>query len=107
MVDRWMNQTDAVIPDIPVYSLNGQLNVGVVSDIGLPFTVKIGSAWKGLDVELSMRYAQWLGKKLVWTDIPFGSLLPLLVSGKINMISASMMIREERKKQIDFSDPYY
>ena len=107
MVDRWMNQTDAVIPDIPSQNLNGQLNVGVVSDIGLPFTSKIGEVWKGFDLELSMRYAAWLGKKLVLTDIPFGSLLPSLVSGKIDVISASMMITEERKKQIDFSDPYY
>ncbi len=107
MVDRWMNQTDAVIPDVPSQSLNGQLNVGVVSDIGLPFTSKIGQIWKGFDVELSMRYAAWLGKKLVLTDIPFGSLLPSLVSGKIDVISASMMITEERKKQIDFSDPYF
>ena len=39
--------------------------------------------------------------------MPFGSLLPSLVSGKIDVITSSLMITEERKKQIDFSDPYF
>ena len=107
MVDRWMNQRDAALPQIPLPKLQGRLNVGVVSDIGLPFTVKSGEIWKGFDVELSARFAASLGNQLVLTDIPFGSLLPSLVSGKIDLISASMMITPERKKQIDFSDPYY
>ena len=107
MVERWMNLPDGVIPEIPNQNSNGNLNVGIVSDGGLPFAAKTGDIWKGFDLELSQRYAASLGKKLVFTDIPFGSLLPSLVSGKIDLIAASMMITEERKKQIDFSDPYY
>ncbi|MDD4190657.1 MAG: ABC transporter permease subunit, partial [Mangrovibacterium sp.] len=48
-----------------------------------------------------------LGQNVVFIDIPFGSLLPSLVAGKIDIITESMMITEERQKQIDFSDPYF
>jgi polar amino acid transport system substrate-binding protein len=107
MVDRWMKQDDAEIPVIPAGNPDGNFNIGIVSDIGLPFAVKSGGKWKGFDAELSMRFAASLGKNAVMTDLPFGSLLPSLVSGKIDIITASMMITAERKKQIDFTDPYY
>jgi polar amino acid transport system substrate-binding protein len=107
MIDRWMNHLDADMPKIPVTGLNGILNIGIVSDLGLPFELKVNDTWKGFDVELSSRFAASLGKNAVFVDMPFGSLLPALVSGKIDIITASMMITEERAKQIDFSDPYF
>lgn len=39
--------------------------------------------------------------------MPFGSLIASITTNKIDMITASMMITEEREKQIDFSDPYF
>lgn len=107
MVKRWMEDTDAAMPDIPFTNATGTLNVGIVSDLGLPFELKVDNQWKGFDVELSSRFAAKLGKNVIFTDIPFGSLLPSLVAGKIDIITASMMITEERQKQIDFSDPYF
>lgn len=107
MVNRWMEQVDAEMPEIPVTGAGGILNVGIVSDLGLPFELRVNDQWKGFDVELAGRFAASLDKKAVFTDIPFGSLLPSLVAGKIDIITASMMITDERKKQIDFSDPYY
>lgn len=107
MVDRWMKQTDSEMPKIPAANLQGNLNVGIVSDLGLPFELKVQDKWKGFDVELATRFAVSLGRNAVFIDIPFGSLLPSLVAGKIDIITASMMITEERQKQIDFSDPYF
>ncbi len=107
MASRWMEQMDAEMPEIPLTAGSGILNVGIVSDLGLPFELKVNDQWKGFDVELSSRFAASLGKKAVFIDIPFGSLLPSLVAGKIDIITASMMITDERKKQIDFSDPYF
>jgi len=107
MVNRWMEQMDAEMPEIPFTNASGILNVGIVSDLGLPFELKVNDQWKGFDVELSSRFAASLGKNVVFIDIPFGSLLPSLVAGKIDIITASMMITDERKKQIDFSDPYF
>jgi polar amino acid transport system substrate-binding protein len=107
MENRWMNLDNQSLPDIPLNGQNGVLRVGVVSDIGLPFCSRNDQEWKGFDPELSARFASSLGMTLEYTDLPFGSLIPSLASGKIDIITATMMITEERKKQIDFSDPYY
>ncbi len=68
---------------------------------------KTNHQWAGIDIELSMRFGAWLGRGIEFVDLPFGSLLPSLVSGKIDLIAASMMITPERSQQIDFSDPYF
>jgi polar amino acid transport system substrate-binding protein len=104
---RWTNQADAKMPEFTFPTNAEAFRIGIVSDIGLPFAVKSNNEWKGFDAELSMRFASFLGKKPVMIDMPFGSLLPSMVSGKIDIITASMMVTEEREKSIDFSDPYY
>lgn len=107
MEQRWMEDTASEMPVITVSNPSGVLKAGIVSDLGIPFTTRKEGAYIGFDIELNHRFAAFLGKEIEWVDMPFGSLLPSLVSGKIDVITASMMITEERSKQIDFSDPYY
>jgi len=112
MVNRWHENMGSEMPVIDnPYTLEagdqGVIRIGTVSDIGLPIVAKSDGEWKGFDIEVGSRFAAWLGKKPEWIDMPFGSLLPSLVSGKIDMITSSLMITEEREKQIDFSDPYF
>ncbi len=107
MVKRWISDTGAIMPEIPYPQSTGVLRVGVVSDIGPPMSAKTNDQWSGLDIELSLRFGSWLGRRVELVDLPFGSLIPSLVSGKIDMIAASMMITQERSKQVDFSDPYF
>ncbi len=107
MVKRWHDDLNSEMPPIAFPVTDETIQFGVVSDIGLPFATKNGDNWKGFDIELASRFAAWMGKKPVWIDMPFGSLLPAMVSGKIDVITASMMITAERSKQIDFSNPYY
>ena len=106
IMNRWIGQTDALMPDIIQSGENGQLRVGVVSDIGLPFTAMSRDQFIGLDIEIANRFAAHIGKRVVFVNLPFSSLLPSLSSGRIDMIAASMMVTEERARQIDFSDPY-
>ena len=107
MVKRWHESMGSEMPEIDNPHPKGIIRIGTVSDIGLPIVAKRNGKWEGFDVEVGTRFAAWLGKELEWVDMPFGSLLPSLVSGKIDMIASSLMITEERKKQIDFSDPYF
>ncbi len=107
MVDRWVDRSVDSMPDIPVSSANGTLKNGVVSDIGMPFTIIKDGSLAGFDIELSKRFALSIGKEYVPVDMPFASLLASISSKKIDLITASMMVTEERKKRIDFSDPYY
>ena len=60
----------------------------------------------GISVEFCQKLAAYLGKNLIIENIPFTGLIPALQSNKIDLIMSSMTVTEERKKSIDFSDPY-
>ena len=40
-------------------------------------------------------------------DMSFDSLIPALSSGAIDFIAAGMSVTEERRKNVDFSQPYF
>ncbi|HPR31295.1 MAG TPA: ABC transporter permease subunit [Prolixibacteraceae bacterium] len=107
MVRRWIDQEWSDMPVIEGSDENGELRVGVMSDSGMPFTGIVNGELTGFDIELSKRFAAWSGKKFVPVDLPFSSMIASISSGKIDAIVCCIMITEERKKQIDFSDPYY
>lgn len=107
MTERWMTKDEVKMPSIENSESAGELRVGVVSDIGLPFTILKEGKLYGFDIELPMRFAAYLNKKFVPVEIQFGSMLSSLSTNKIDMTTCSMMITEEREKQVDFSDPYY
>lgn len=61
----------------------------------------------GSDIEIAREIAKDLGVELVIDEAQFDSLIPILKSGKIDMILAGMNETPERKKEVDFSDIYY
>ena len=107
MIDRWMTRAVDSVPAIPVTTTsNGTLKAGVVNDLGRPYGFIQNGELNGFDIELSKRFAAYCGKKYEPVALPFGSLIASLSTNKIDMITASMFITEEREKQIDFGDPY-
>ena len=107
MVSRWMEQDDMEMPDIKASGVSGVLRAGVVNDMGMPFALIHNGKLIGFDIELSSRFAAWLGRAYVPVPLAFGSLISSISTNKIDLITASMSITEERAKMIDFSDPYY
>ena len=61
----------------------------------------------GFDIDLIKKILTDQGYTVEVQDIGFDSLIPALQTGKINVIAAAMTITEERKQQVDFSNPYY
>ena len=86
---------------------NGVLRAGVVNDLGMPFSLIKDGQLIGFDIELSSRFAAYTGREYQPVPLQFGSLIASIATHKIDIITASMFITEERKKMIDFSDPYY
>ena len=107
MVDRWLFKNITDMPVIKNSKTNGILTVGTVSDKGLPFTVVRNNIMIGFDIELAERFAAFLEKELKLVDMEFGSLIIAASTKKIDMIASTLMVTEERAKQIDFSLPYY
>lgn len=61
----------------------------------------------GFDIDIANELAKRLGVKLEIVNLPFDSLIPALLQGKIDLIIAGMTITEERAKVVDFSKPYF
>jgi polar amino acid transport system substrate-binding protein len=104
---RWITDGNYAMPQIENPKTNGQLIVGMVSDKGLPFTVIKDNQLIGSDVELVYRFGAYLKKEVVISDMEFSGLIAAVSSNKAEMIVSTIMITDERKKQIDFSDPYF
>ncbi|AMW32866.1 amino acid ABC transporter substrate-binding protein, PAAT family [Fervidobacterium changbaicum] len=61
----------------------------------------------GFDIDIANELAKRLGVKLEIVSLPFDSLIPALLQGKIDLAIAGMTITEERAKVVDFSKPYF
>ena len=107
MVTRWILQGSTQMPKVDRTKSNGRLVIGIVSDKGMPFTIIKDNKMIGFDVELAERFAAYLGKEPVFSDMEFGSLIAAVSTNKIDAIFSTLMITDERKKQIAFSEPYY
>lgn len=109
MQTRWFPKkgSPAAMPEIPLTGEAGVLRLGTAA-VTEPFSFVDGSQQVvGFDIELAKRVAKQQGKKLEVVNMEFGSLIPALISGKVDMIAACITITDERAKKVLFSEPYY
>ncbi len=107
MVKRWIKDGNTVMPALNRLKSGDILKVGIVSDKGLPFNVIKDGKLIGFDIELVERFAADIGKEVQYADMDFGNLIAAVSSGKVDLVASTLMLTEERKTKIDFSDPYY
>jgi polar amino acid transport system substrate-binding protein len=60
----------------------------------------------GVGVKLAEALASHLGRPLKIVPMEFSGLIPALKTGNIDLILSSMTATDERRKSIDFSEPY-
>lgn len=72
-----------------------------------PFEYVEGKEIVGFDITMGQKIAATAGAKLEIVDMAFDSLIPALQAGTIDFIAAGMSVTEERKKNVDFSVPYF
>lgn len=109
MQARWFPKkgSPAAMPEIPVEGAAGVLKLGTAA-VTEPFSFVDGSQQVvGFDIELAKRVAKQQGKTLEVVNMEFGSLIPALISGKVDMIAACITITDERAQKVLFSEPYY
>ncbi len=72
-----------------------------------PFEYVVGRKIVGIDITMGQMIAKKGDMKLEIVDMAFDSLIPALQAETIDFIAAGMSVTEERKKNVDFSDPYF
>jgi polar amino acid transport system substrate-binding protein len=60
----------------------------------------------GFDIDIAREMARALGVKFVPVNTAWPSIIPALNLGRFDIIISGMSVTEERKKRIDFADPY-
>jgi polar amino acid transport system substrate-binding protein len=60
----------------------------------------------GISVGIAQALAKFLKRDLKIENMSFDGLIPALKTGSIDIIISSLTVNEERKKSIDFSEPY-
>lgn len=72
-----------------------------------PFeTVNAQGEFTGVSVDIGRELAKHLGREVEFRNINFDGLITALKTGNIDIIISSMTANDERRKSIDFSEPY-
>jgi glutamine transport system substrate-binding protein len=72
-----------------------------------PFEYKDGDTYKGIDIDLINAIAKKEGIKIELSPMDFGGIIPAMQANQLDVAIAGMSITDERKKIVDFSDPYF
>ncbi|AWN74891.1 ABC transporter substrate-binding protein [Legionella anisa] len=72
-----------------------------------PFEYSDHGEIKGFDIDLAKLIAKELGKKAVFDNMQFSTVLPAISSGQDDIAIATISVTDARKVNFDFSEPYY
>ena len=73
-----------------------------------PFeTINDDNEPEGISVDVALAFGEFIGREVEIVDTDFGSLIPAIQAGEIDIAIASMSITAEREESVDFSDPYF
>jgi polar amino acid transport system substrate-binding protein len=62
--------------------------------------------FSGADIDMGRELAKHLGKEVEFQNINFDGLIAALKSGSVDVVISAMTASEDRRKSIDFSEPY-
>ena len=66
-----------------------------------------GGEWMGMDADILKRFAAWSGRTFDMKYQDLGSAMIALSTGQCDVVCACLYITDERKKSVDFTQPYY
>lgn len=97
----------ALVLATPALAQNQKLRVGVEGNYP-PFSqISPDGKLSGFDIDIANAICAEMKADCTLVQQEWDGMIPALNAKKFDMIVASMTITEERKKAVDFSDPYY
>lgn len=94
------------IPQVEKKPGNGTIRMGTNAAFP-PFEYTEGSEIVGFDATMAQYIANDYGKNLEIQDMAFDGLIAALQSDAIDFIAAGMTATDERRQNVDFSEPYF
>ena len=104
MRERWFKEGARDLPPLPPRGEGPVLRLGITASKGLPWTGVRNGAFTGFEVELAERFAGSLGRRLELVDLDVSGQIAALASGRIEAIACLLVMTEERRKRVAFSD---
>ena len=101
---------DALAGTLQDVKARGKLIAGVKTDFPPLGFLDNKGVNKGFDIDIAKAISRELFEKedaVDFVSVTSENRIPLLSSGKIDLIIATMTITEERKREVDFSIPYF
>ncbi len=107
--EKWLQEGLTELPKMKEQSWageNGTLKFWI--NTGLPPMAYIdeNGAIAGFTPDYVLHIAEKMDCKVEMTECAFSGLIPALMSGRADLAGRSIMITEERKQSVDFSDPF-
>ena len=108
MIHRWIEcDIDTVaMPEMKLPTSGLPLKMAITGT-QTPMNTVRGTEYVGFDVELGMRFAEYLNRPLELEVTTFQGLIPDLTMGRVDLAVSDLIYTEERAEKIDFSDIYY
>ncbi|MFI4937471.1 MAG: ABC transporter substrate-binding protein [Candidatus Berkiellales bacterium] len=72
-----------------------------------PFEYLKNGELHGFDIDLAKLIAQELGKKAVFEEMQFSTIIPAVQNKHVDVGISTITVTDDRKKQIDFSEIYF
>ena len=108
VISHWVEGTPAPADPVPGRP-SGEGPLRCITSLNMEPVCFIGEGgqWMGMDADILRRFAIWSGRdwKMWFQDL--GSGIISVQTGQGDILSACLYVTEERKKSVDFSDPYY
>lgn len=99
---------EGVSPDVQAIIDRGVLRVGVKNAVvGFGYQDMLTGEYSGMEIDIASKLAEELGVEAEFTTVTAATRTELLDSGDIDCVLATFTITDERKKNWDFSTPYY
>lgn len=72
-----------------------------------PFEFEEGGEYKGIDIDIINAIAENQGIEIELSPMDFGGIIPAMQADQLDIAIAGMSITDDRKKVVDFSEPYF
>ncbi len=107
MIEKWYGATEPEQTLFPpdLYDNPTPLNVAI-DTTRKPFVYLLNNQPAGMEMEILYLFCERYGYRPLYSDVPFASGLAGLAGEKYDLVCGGLYMTAERKKSVNFSDPY-